>query len=384
MDAEAFLRMVSDPNKTRSELLTIRVNTLAKSRDDLTRAVEEQLDRRFPTWRNPRPSTAAKRRSVALPVDLLPSDSDPKAVVKARPARSDVVAVIPPIALSDESYVKQVLLLFDRIAIDLATTGVSSLLPDLRSAQDLVRRLAANGLVTTVGALLSEQTGHLVSPVSVDGLDLLGDMLGRGFGEKLARSGALASFATIGIRKSAAQLRKERGLDAVIVAPSESLAEIAPPLESDKEVQRDLVFRVTLAEFPVPAETTEWSSILEFKSADHTRRHLSLLRQWINKTATRQSRPAEIRDEIQELQFQYRESLRIHRIKANSGALELFVTVAAEVAEGLVKFKFGEAAKAVFAMKREYVKLIEAEAVAPGREVAYIMHANERFGAPSR
>ena len=58
---------------------------------------------------------------------------------------------------------------------------------------------------------------------------------------------------------------------------------------------------------------------------------------------------------------------------------ETLICTTAEIAESLVKFKWSNIAKKLFEVKHKQVALLKAEMSLPGREVAYIIKARERF-----
>ena len=59
----------------------------------------------------------------------------------------------------------------------------------------------------------------------------------------------------------------------------------------------------------------------------------------------------------------------------------MIVVAVAETAENIAKLKFSALAKSLFALKHRRIELIDAERQAPGRELAYIVRARERFGS---
>jgi len=377
MNEESFLKMIYDLSRTEEDLRTVRTNAQAKGRAEFVRVTEQELDRRFPSWRSSVPAAPTKSAGTRS-IDASTTDAVSFNISSARP-RTDLVAIVPPISLLDVEYAKQVLLLFDRIAVDLGANGLPNVQREALRRQQDFQWLRENGLLTTVGSLVAEKRGRVTREVPITGMDLMGDVLGKNLSRSLGREAQLALHGIEGMRFSAGTLRKMYGLDAILVSPEESLIDLVSSEKPDEYTRRDLVFRVTLGEFPMPSDGVAWESIIEFKTTRESQRYMSLLRQWINKTVSKHCPQHEIRDEIRELQFQYEEALHLHKVKSTTGALEVLVTVAAEVAEDLVKFKFGDAAKAVFNIKREHVKLVEAEMGAPGREVAYIVRARKQF-----
>jgi hypothetical protein len=139
------------------------------------------------------------------------------------------------------------------------------------------------------------------------------------------------------------------------------------------------VIRVAVQEFPrIPAETP-WEDILEFRTDPDSNRKTAMLRRWITNIASAERSPVEIAQEIEFLVAEYEHHMALHRLKTKRGVLEAVVTASAEVAESVAKLKWGQLAKLPFAVKQRRIALLEAEATAPGRELAIIAKARQRF-----
>lgn len=67
--------------------------------------------------------------------------------------------------------------------------------------------------------------------------------------------------------------------------------------------------------------------------------------------------------------------MNLHRIKTHTGKLQTVMAAATNLLRG----KLLDAASLLFSYKNQRVGLLEAELTAPGREVAYIVAARERF-----
>jgi hypothetical protein len=87
-----------------------------------------------------------------------------------------------------------------------------------------------------------------------------------------------------------------------------------------------------------------------------------------------------MRDKPEWALHQYSEHLNLHRIKTNTGILRTLVVGAAEAIESVLKLKLKNAAELIFSARSRNLSLLEAEANAPGRELAYIHSARRRFG----
>jgi len=139
------------------------------------------------------------------------------------------------------------------------------------------------------------------------------------------------------------------------------------------------VVRVVVNQLPVLSEENSWEALIDFRSDPDLGGHRLALRRWIRKMIREKISMSELQDEIEFLAHQYIEHVRLHRLKFSVGAFETVVVAGAELLENILHLKFGAAAKALFEVKRRRLDLLEAEMKAPGREIAYLVHAKERF-----
>ena len=175
-------------------------------------------------------------------------------------------------------------------------------------------------------------------------------------------------------RRAASRLAAETGWDVVVLGLR---CDDSPIFEPGP----DAVAQIVLKSIPIPEEQTPWEDILEFREDIEARGHFYRLKSWMNSLVSAGHSPHEVEDELRELLFEYENFMKIHRMKFNLGLLETIVTTSAEVAEGLVKFKWSKAAKSLFSLKHRHIDLLDAERQAPGRQVAYILDTRQRFGS---
>jgi hypothetical protein len=138
------------------------------------------------------------------------------------------------------------------------------------------------------------------------------------------------------------------------------------------------VLDVVLEAFPVPDNSANWEDILAFTRDEKTRLSALELRRWIRKVPAALP-PAELREELEWLMASYSDHMRFHKIKSRAGLLQTMVTVAADAAEHIVKLQWGKLAGDILRITERNVPLLEAERDAPGREIAYIIKAREKF-----
>jgi hypothetical protein len=172
----------------------------------------------------------------------------------------------------------------------------------------------------------------------------------------------------------AIELREIYKLDAYPVYYFTSFQE-SPTSQS---LKRDII-QFVLNSLPVPDDSTPWEQIIEYRSDTDSQSKFLALRHWMSEVARAELTPAEVEEKLEYLIDQYRQHMRLHRMKTNAGTLETIVTTSAEVLGDLASFKWGKAAEALFSLKKRQVALLEGELTAPGNEVAYIVKARETF-----
>ncbi|CAN5206746.1 hypothetical protein BH10PSE12_BH10PSE12_33200 [soil metagenome] len=281
------------------------------------------------------------------------------------------VGVVPPAIFLESATPKQLLLMFDALALDLSapTAGIAS-----RGLNGAVRAdidyLSQEGLLSTLEGMASDQTRVKRPTVSIVGGDLLKPVLGK-------RVNALAQIGTTlraghGVRHTAADLRTKYGIDAV------ALPERFTP-NVDARARRDDIVHIVLNQFPYPSDLTPWETIREYREDKESRAQWFRLKAWINQIAAGETNVIDFIDHLQERMYNYEETLKQHAMKHKQGTLEIVLSTTALFAENLVKIKWSEATKKLFDFKRQKAELLTAERDIPGRAVAYIINTRERF-----
>ena len=174
-------------------------------------------------------------------------------------------------------------------------------------------------------------------------------------------------------RYTAIQLRELGRVDAYPVYYTEL------PSGQKQEADKTDIVQIALNALPVPDESTSWEQIAEYRSDTDSQSKFLALRHWMSEVARAELAPAEVEEKLEYLIDQYRQHMKLHRMKTNVGTLETIVTTGAEILGDLVSFKWGKAAEALFSLKKRKVTLLEGELTAPGNEVAYIVKARETF-----
>ena len=138
-------------------------------------------------------------------------------------------------------------------------------------------------------------------------------------------------------------------------------------------------FDIVINAMPQPRPDTPWEAILEFRNDAEARLRRDEVRRWIQKITTQDLNPTELAEELEWTLREYERHMALHKMKANTGMFETLVTGTGELIENLCKLKVGAIAKMPFSMRYRKITLLEAEENAPGRELAYISQARDRF-----
>jgi hypothetical protein len=150
-------------------------------------------------------------------------------------------------------------------------------------------------------------------------------------------------------------------------------------MRNSNEPSQSEVIEIVFNNLPTPSEETPWEQILEYRADPESRAKFLDLRNWINEIAREKLSAVEVAEKLEYLLSQYQRQVNLHKMKANIGVIETVIVTSAEIAEDLVKLKFGKLAKMPFSIRRRQIALLETELTAPGNEVAYILRTQQAF-----
>lgn len=182
----------------------------------------------------------------------------------------------------------------------------------------------------------------------------------------------------VACRLECAALRNSWNIDAVAVtAPNRHLK-----AQPDRSIQRGFVERLLIRKLPTPDDATSLDRIIEFREDLQSKTSLAGLRRWMSGVGKSDLSPVELAQELEWLLRQYEEHMRLHEVKIRKGSIQTFITLAGEVAENLLKIKWGKVAQSLFLISQRRIALLEAEMGAPGRSLSYVVRARRTFGQP--
>lgn len=101
---------------------------------------------------------------------------------------------------------------------------------------------------------------------------------------------------------------------------------------------------------------------------------------WINKVSVSSASISDIEDEYRLLYSNYMIAFKLHKMKYSSKSLGIFVTMADNFTSSLLRGKIFSAIHGLLDIRTVKVTLLEEERKLPGREIAYIYHADQKFG----
>ena len=284
------------------------------------------------------------------------------------------IGVISPLAFETTWYPKRLMLMFDGLAIDLSSQSSGYENYILNKSKNVIEKLTALGVLTTLSGLIVKNIseGERIPSISSTGSFLLPSDIRNDY-EKFVSSPALGEIGLGGLRYSASELRKLKGIDAVAIGTSEQEEDI------DATVHRTSVIRITLSEFPMPSDQINWENIIEFKSKTESQLQFQQLKVWMNKISKSGLKEYELKDELLEMINSYKQKMELSKMKYQKGFFEVLLTTTAEVAENIIKIKPSLAVKSIFTVAENKIKLLEEEQNIIGKEIAYVVSAKAKF-----
>lgn len=147
-----------------------------------------------------------------------------------------------------------------------------------------------------------------------------------------------------------------------------------------EENKKTRVVKFILNAFPEPDENTSWEHILEFKSDDDVKNKRNALIHWINKVSSSPTPLNDVKEEYEYLYSDYMKHYKLHKMKSTNTTLEIVVTAGSWLLLALQNPQFILPFKDLLRMNLSYINLMQEEEKLPGKEIAYIYHANKEFG----
>lgn len=313
----------------------------------------------------------------------------------------ELVAVPHAAFVTDKAAFKQLVIMFDRIAVQALSVFLSDpnvAPPDFAWLAELgilfefdMEKLANHDDYRTSFDLIGNELAEVLMPAI--GLNVDEIIAAREDEEKLEElkkwpkgnttlaagvaSGSIDPFELLEMAKrmntnltrlSTSLLRNREHLDAYAVIPSEHSS-----LEHDVQGNQD-VLKIVLPTLPVPDDDVTWQQILEYRNGPDPQNKFCVVKNWVSDVARGSLTPDEAEDKLEHLLNQYRRRLETHQMKTTTTTLEAFVVATADVLDQL---RPGD--RALFSLEHRKLTLLPGELTSPGSEVAYVINTKSMF-----
>jgi hypothetical protein len=155
--------------------------------------------------------------------------------------------------------------------------------------------------------------------------------------------------------------------------------QLIPAPASDEPASEHAILDVVFHSLPIPTEDVSLEELLLFKrDENHRLRRLVI---WLLRQIRKEVDADLLRLEIEEMIASYSAEMQVHRITHEIGTLRTLVSVPLEVVQALIRLKPKDALDALYSVRLHKAALTAAEAKAPGKEVAYVAVARERYSS---
>ena len=145
--------------------------------------------------------------------------------------------------------------------------------------------------------------------------------------------------------------------------------------------KKSYVAQIVVNKLPLPDNETPWEQIIDYRNDSESQKNLLTLRRWIRKISTDDpsSTEIEIEEELEWLMNEFQTHMKVHKMKENTATIEVLAKALPGTIENLIKLNFSKIPEPFFAVKKRKLSLMEAELNAPGKEISYIIKAQDAF-----
>jgi hypothetical protein len=140
-----------------------------------------------------------------------------------------------------------------------------------------------------------------------------------------------------------------------------------------------VVAEVVLPHVPIPGDDVSIEALLDFRREGDTIQQIEGLRLWMMRAALSTASTAELQLEIETMLHDFRRHMVVADMRTTDGVLQLAISIPLGIAEELIRLRPKAALDAAFAFRQSRAERLEAELKAPGKEIAYLHTAAQRF-----
>lgn len=167
-------------------------------------------------------------------------------------------------------------------------------------------------------------------------------------------------------RLSAIQLRNIHNLDAHAIVPSE----FSSLDQDDESTNKHNVVKIVVTALPVPHPDVSWQQIIEYRNDPNSLNRFLDLRNWISDTVHGRFTPLEVEQNLRQVLKRFRKQMEFHRMQAEITILEAFVVAAPDLTRSYAGYP---TLPGLCSVQRMKLALLEGESVVEGSEVAFVI-----------
>lgn len=164
-----------------------------------------------------------------------------------------------------------------------------------------------------------------------------------------------------------------------------SSQEIYTPILRTQDFQQPAALQTTaitliIRHFPCPRDDVPYEDLFDFKDDSTSQQHLGGFRRWLRDQLRDENlQPERLQETLSDLLTDYQAHMQRARLRYKLDTVQILCTFPLATLENIVRLRFSRLFDPAFELRRCQLNLLDAEAKAPGRELAYITHAKARF-----
>ena len=139
------------------------------------------------------------------------------------------------------------------------------------------------------------------------------------------------------------------------------------------------VSELVVARFPIPGDDVPLDEVLDFVSDPVQQLQMRALRLWMTRAAMGHDPLDVLTLEFETLLHDFEVQMRVADMRASDSFFRVAISVPLEIAQELMHLRPKAAFNAAFSLRARQADRLESMLSAPGREVAFLGNANQRF-----
>lgn len=158
--------------------------------------------------------------------------------------------------------------------------------------------------------------------------------------------------------------------------------EFYPVLKSHKSFQAEgkktEVIKFVLSNIPQPDDSVSWEQIIDFRNDEEIRLKYLELINWVNEVAISNLSLNEIKERYEFLSLTYKRAFERHKLKSTLGIIEILVAAGLSFFSSNIPMALNLTSN-IIKVGSTTLNLLQEEGKLPGKEIAYIYKAQQKF-----